>query len=60
MRETYFSPNSVLGTIEPVTFAGTTPLLSLNRPRVSSAPSPVDVMSMTSPTITPRIFTSAR
>ncbi len=27
-RETYFSPNRVLGTIEPVTFAGIVPIWS--------------------------------
>ena len=39
--ETYFSPNSVLGTIEPVTLAGIVSVWSGKRPRVSTAPSPL-------------------
>ena len=60
-RETYFSPNRVLGTIEPVTFAGivSTSLgyeaqRQLRRRRTSVS------KSSTSPTMTPRILTSAR
>ena len=60
MRETYFSPKRVLGTIEAVTFSGIVSIWLGNRPRVSWAPSEVALMSSTSPTITPRIFTSAR
>ena len=60
IRETYFSPKSVLGTIEAVTFSGMVSTWLGNRPRVSSAPSELALMSSTSPTSTPRIFTSAR
>ena len=58
--ETYFSPNRVLGTIEPVTSAGIVSVWSGKSPSVSSAPSPLDSISRTSPTMTPRILTSAR
>ncbi len=60
ISDTYFSPNSVLGTIEPVTFSGMSSSWPLKMPRVISAPSLVDVVSRTSPTMTPRILTSAR
>ena len=59
-RETYFSPKSVLGTIEPVTSLGMVSISPGKMPRVSSAPSVVASKSSTSPTITPRTFTSAR
>ncbi len=60
IRETYFSPKSVLGTIDAVTLSGIVSTWLGKSPSVSSAPSAVALMSSTSPTMTPRIFTSAR
>src|SRR5690348_8754070 len=57
---TYFSPNSVFGRIEAVTFAGIWSILLGLIPRVRTAPSAPERASMTCPTITPRTFTSAR
>ena len=59
-RATYFSPNRVLGMIRAVTFAGMVSIESGKRPSVSVAPSRVASVASTSPTWTPRIFTSAR
>ena len=58
--ETYFSPKRVLGTIEPVTFAGIVSSWLGKMPRVSFAPSASVSKASTSPTMTPRILTSAR
>ena len=60
IRETYFSPNSVLGTIEAVTLAGMVSIWLGNSPSVSTAPSADVSAASTSPTMTPRILTSAR
>ena len=60
ISETYFCPNRVLGKIAPVTSGWILLTSSGNSPRVSSAPSAVGFMSMTSPTMSPRTLTSAR
>ena len=58
--ETYFSPKSVLGTIAPVTLLGMVCSWLGKMPRCTWAPSSVALKPSTSPTMTPRIFTSAR
>ena len=59
-RDTYFSPNSVLGTIAPVTLAGIVCSWLGKMPSRTVAPWAVASKPSTSPTMTPRIFTSAR
>ena len=59
-RETYFSPKRVLGTIAPVTLAGIESSWPGKMPSRTVAPWSVAVKPRTSPTITPRSFTSAR
>ena len=60
MRDTYFSPNSVLGTIAAVTLAGIVSQLTGEDAERTVAPWAVASKPSTSPTMTPRIFTSAR
>ena len=59
-RETYFSPNRVFGTIAPVTLAGIACSWPGKMPSFTFAPAAVALKPSTWPTITPRIFTSAR
>ena len=59
-RDTYFSPNRVFGTIAPVTLLGIVCSWLGKMPSRTFAPWSVAVKPSTSPTITPRIFTSAR
>ena len=53
ISETYFSPNSVLGTIWAVTSAGTSSMSSGFMPSVKLTSSPTTFTSRTSPTIMP-------
>ena len=56
---TYFSPNNVFGTIRADTFSGMRWACAGSIARESVAPSPLDSIRRTSPTSSPRIFTSA-
>ena len=59
IRSTYRSPNSVVGTISAVTFAGIWFTMPGWIASASRAPVPVAEICRTSPTWTPRIITSA-
>jgi hypothetical protein len=56
---TNFSPNSVLGSRRAETLAGICGTIAGSRASRSVAPRPSAVISRTSPTMTPRSFTSA-
>jgi hypothetical protein len=59
IKEMYFSPNRVLGTIWAVTSAGTLSMSSGFMPSVKLISSPTTFTSRTSPTIIPRSLMSA-
>ena len=56
---TNFSPNRVLGRIRAVVLAGMIEAFDGSIASERVAPSPLELISRTSPTMTPRIFTSA-
>src|SRR5258705_8775715 len=58
-RSTYFSPNRVFGTRRAMTLAGMRGTIAGSSARCNDAPAPSAVISRTSPTTTPRTFTSA-